>query len=136
MVLAIDSQGVRPRSVHTSSSLRLEPLVVEAEAGAGFVPSSVLGCEETYCLDTAEYPARDSLNTILDSDGGSALSRGWRVYDAPLWQVTASCCGSCTTTPRTRAPPACPPGHPPWRSSPRRPRPPSSREHDVIMTLT
>ena len=59
--------------MHTSSSLRLEPLVVEAEtgAGAGFVPSSVVGCEETYCLDTAEYPARDSLNTILDSDGGS-----------------------------------------------------------------
>ena len=53
--------------MHTSSSLRLEPLVVEA----GFVPSSVVGCEETYCLDTAEYPARDSLNTILDSDGGS-----------------------------------------------------------------
>ena len=65
--------------MHTSSSLRLEPLVVEA--GAGFVPSSVVGCEETYCLDTAEYPARDSLNTILDSDGGSPspLTRGWRL---------------------------------------------------------
>ena len=68
--------------MHTSSSLRLEPLVVEAEA-AGFVPSSVVGCEETYCLDTAEYPARDSLNTILDSDGGSPLTThqrtGWRL---------------------------------------------------------
>ena len=32
----------------------------EAGAGAGFVPSSVVGCEETYCLDTAEYPARDA----------------------------------------------------------------------------